>query len=117
MTKKKKASIDNPITSSKQDELGRTHVAKDFAKNITKLDAKEGLVVGILGAWGSGKSSFVNLMREEFASKPKLTIIDFNPWMFSGSQQLVDSFFREISAELRIKDENKFGRIADGLNE
>lgn len=117
MAKKKKASIDNPITSSKQDELGRAQVAKDFAKNIRKLDAREGLVVGVLGAWGSGKSSFVNLMREEFASKPKLTVIDFNPWMFSGSQQLVDSFFREISAELRIKDENKFGKIADGLNE
>lgn len=117
MAKKKRASIDNPITSSKQDELGRTQVAKDFAKNIRKLDAKEGLVVGILGPWGSGKSSFVNLMREEFASKPKLTVIDFNPWMFSGSQQLVDSFFREVSAELRIKDEKKFGKIADNLNE
>lgn len=115
--RKTQPSIDNPITSSKQDELNRMQVARDFAKNIRKLDAKDGLVVGVLGAWGSGKSSFVNLMREQFASKPKLTVIDFNPWMFSGSQQLVDSFFREVSAELRVKDEKKFGKIADGLNE
>lgn len=117
MTKKKKVSIDNPIVSHKQDQLDRSVVATDFARTIRKFDASEGLVVGILGAWGSGKSSFVNLMREQFAAKPSLTVIDFNPWMFSGTEQLVDSFFREISAELRIKDEKKFSKIADGLSE
>lgn len=117
MAKKTKVSIDNPIVSSKQDRLDRAVVAKDFAKTVRKFNTSEGLVVGVMGAWGSGKSSFVNLMREEFKSKPALTIIDFNPWMFSGTEQLVDSFFREISAELRIQDEKKFSKIADGLSE
>ncbi len=116
MTKAKRTTVDNPITSSKEDVLDRSKVAHDFAKNIRILDASEGIVVGILGSWGSGKSSFINLMREQFNQRPKLTVVDFNPWMFSGSQQLVDTFFREISAELRIKDANKFGKIAEGLD-
>ena len=117
MTKKTKVTIDNPIVSHKQDQLGRAVVATEFARTVRKFDVSEGLVVGVLGAWGSGKSSFVNLMREQFTSKPPLTVIDFNPWMFSGTEQLVDSFFREVSAELRIKDEKKFSKIADGLSE
>ena len=67
-------------------------------------------------------------MREEFEGIPKesdptpeesetrqaLTVIDFNPWMFSGSDQLVDFFFAQIGAELKVKNKNKrrFRKIA-----
>ncbi|GAB2513287.1 KAP family P-loop domain protein [Paramicrobacterium agarici] len=72
-------------------------------------------MVGIMGPWGHGKSSFVNLMREQFEKEPKLTVIDFNPWMFSGSNQLVNFFFTEIGAELNVKNKSKFGQTADWL--
>ncbi|CAB4861610.1 unannotated protein [freshwater metagenome] len=117
MTKAKKPPMDNPIRTSKEDVLGRAEVAKDFAKNLRSLDSSEGLVVGVLGPWGSGKSSFVNLMKEQFSSAPALTVVEFNPWMFSGEHQLVDVFFREVASELRLKDKSKFGAIADGLDE
>ena len=116
MTSAKKPPVDNPIQSSKEDVLGRAVVAKDFARSIRDLDASQGIVVGVLGAWGHGKSSFVNLMKEEFASKPEFPVVEFNPWLFSGSQQLTDVFFREIAAELRIKNGTKFEAIADGLD-
>lgn len=117
MSSSEKPPIDNPIKSSSEDVLGRADVAHDFAKSLRKLDLSEGLVVGVLGAWGAGKSSFVNLMREEFAHDPKLAVVDFNPWMFSGAQHLVDVFFKEVASELRLKDETKFGKIAEGLDE
>ena len=104
-----KPPIDAPIKSSADDNLGRAPVAHDFAESIRELDASEGLVVGILGPWGHGKSSFINLMREQFEKEPKLTVVDFNPWMFSGSNQLVNFFFTEIGAELNVKNRNKFG--------
>lgn len=110
-----KPPIDAPITSSADDDLGRAPVAHDFAESIRELDASEGLVVGVLGPWGHGKSSFINLMREQFQEKPKLTVIDFNPWMFSGSNQLVNFFFTEIGAELNVKNKSKFGQAADWL--
>lgn len=108
--------IDHPITTSDQDVLGRAVVARDFARSIRDLDSSRGVVVGVLGAWGHGKSSFVNLMREEFAEAPELAVVEFNPWVFSGDQQLTDIFFREIAAELRLKDQSKFGAIAEGLD-
>ncbi|MGO2933728.1 KAP family P-loop NTPase fold protein [Microbacterium sp.] len=112
-----KPPIDAPITSSDDDDLGRAPVAHDFAVSIRELDASQGLVVGILGPWGHGKSSFINLMREQFETEPALTVIDFNPWMFSGSNQLVNFFFTEIGAELKVRSKSRFGKTADWLTQ
>ena len=129
--------IDAPIRSLAEDDLRRAPVAYAFAQSILELDASQGLVVAVLGPWGHGKSSFINLMREEFEGIPKelespeesdpspeesetrraLTVIDFNPWMFSGSDQLVDFFFTQIGAELKVKNESRLGKIADWLGQ
>lgn len=95
---------DNPIRSEEEDVLGRSRAATAFAKQVLSLDASEGLVVGVLGAWGAGKTSFVNLARKDLAPST-LAILDFNPWMFSGAEQLVGSFFIELSAQLRLRPE------------
>lgn len=108
--------VDNPISTSEQDVLGRATIARDFARSVRELNSSQGVVVGVLGAWGHGKSSFVNLMREQFAAEPELPVVEFNPWVFSGDQQLTDVFFREIAAELRLTDQSKFGIIAERLD-
>ncbi|MBW3641966.1 MAG: KAP family NTPase [Actinobacteria bacterium] len=69
---------DNPIRESADDTLGRSRVAKSFAEQVLLLDASEGLVVGVLGAWGHGKTSFVNLSRGHLAASG-LVVLDFNP--------------------------------------
>lgn len=108
---------DNPISASTEDRLGRAAVAHDFAKQVRGLDASKGLVVAVMGPWGYGKTSFVYLMREQFTDNPSLVVIDFNPWMFSGAQQLTEIFFKEIAAELRVKNESRFNAIANGLDD
>ena len=95
---------DNPIRRPEDDTLGRAKIAQTFARNVLELDSSEGLVVGVLGPWGSGKTSFVNIARAEFIAAG-VSILDFNPWMFSGAQQLVDSFFIELSAQLKMRRE------------
>jgi predicted KAP-like P-loop ATPase len=93
---------DNPIRHSADDALGRAAAAQSFAHQILRLDASEGVVVGVLGPWGSGKTSFVNIARPEF-ERNSVQILEFNPWMFSGAEQLVESFFIELAAQLRIR--------------
>jgi predicted KAP-like P-loop ATPase len=92
---------DNPIQRVEDDMLGRAPVAASFVRQVLAIDPKQGLVVGILGPWGSGKTSFVNLALSEFKSAD-VTVINFNPWMFSGAQQLVEAFFLELGAQLRV---------------
>lgn len=93
---------DNPILTTAEDKLDRTSAAESFARQVLSLDASEGVVVGVLGPWGSGKTSLINLARPAF-EKAAVPVLDFNPWMFSGAEQLVESFFIEVSAQLRIR--------------
>src|ERR1700761_7340068 len=100
---------DNPIDDVSEDLIGRQSAAVVIAEEIRTVDASKGCVIGILGPWGSGKTSLVNLVRNELAKDPAFPVLDFNPWMFSGAEQLVDSFFREMAAQLRLKK----GRLGD----
>ncbi len=91
---------DNPISSSEDDVLNWESTATTFVRHALELDSTHGLVVGVFGSWGSGKTSFINLARPEF-EKAKVPVLDFNPWLFSGTNELVHRFFVELSAKMR----------------
>ena len=103
---------DAPIRSSSQDLLDRKDSAEAFARTILALDATEGAAVGVFGPWGSGKTSFVNLACTHFREE-KITIIEFNPWLFSGTEQLVRQFFFELSTQLRARRLSKIGKALE----
>ena len=87
---------DAPISEVAEDSLGRAWLAATFAQHVLSLDVRGGAVVGVLGKWGTGKTSFVNLACHEF-ERAEVPVLEFNPWMFSGAEQLVQSFFIELS--------------------
>lgn len=93
---------DNPIDGESEDALGRATYVRSFCKNVLQLNASEGLVVGVLGPWGSGKTSFINIARQQF-ERESVLVVDYNPWMFSGTEQLIQSFFSELAAQLKTK--------------
>ena len=93
---------DNPIREPSEDRLGRAPLAASLADQILHADASERLVVGVLGPWGSGKTSFVNLVRHNLTAE-RVSVLNFNPWLFSGSEHLVQTFFSELTAHVRIK--------------
>ena len=88
---------DNPISFSEDDALGWAPIARTFARRTLELNATYGMVVGVFGPWGSGKTSYINLARPEF-KKNKVPVLEFNPWLFSGADQLVGRFFAELSS-------------------
>ena len=97
---------DNPIRDRQDDVLERTAMADALARQALDLDASEGIVVGVFGPWGSGKTSLINLARGTFESEG-VPVLDFNPWLFSGAEQLVERFFAELSASMGMKNELK----------
>ena len=94
------------------DVLERSGRADALARQVLGLDASEGAAVGVFGPWGSGKTSFLNLARKTFENK-HVPVLDFNPWLFSGTEQLVERFFAELSASMGMTDELK--EIGDAL--
>ena len=93
---------DNPIRTRDEEFLGRMNFAHSFAEEALSIDANGGAVIGVLGPWGSGKTSFVILARS-YLEEAGVPVLDFNPWMFSVPEQLVDSFFVELSAQLKLR--------------
>jgi len=99
---------DQPIKSYKEDILGRHPFAQSLANAILGYQAKDSIVIGLFGAWGSGKTSIINLALEhiDIVSKKKNAdkkpiVVKFNPWNYSDQNQLVTQFFRQLSVALR----------------
>lgn len=56
---------DRPILYVYEDNLDRVGLARSIARSISDISQDSSIVIGIAGAWGSGKTSVVNLVREE----------------------------------------------------
>ena len=104
---------DYPIERSEDDLLNRAKLSRSFADQILHSDTRQGLVVGVLGTWGSGKSSFVHLARYHL-NKLGAEVLEFNPWMFSGAEQLVTLFFAELSAQMKDRKDDLIN-VAEAL--
>lgn len=96
-------SSDRPISSKKADLLGRAEFAAHLAKDLLSWNGADSLVVALYGAWGSGKTSVKNMLLESVHRKQSeaLTVIEFNPWQWSGTGSISVSFFRELDIALR----------------
>lgn len=100
---------EKPIISKNEDLLGRKKVASDLAKEIEHYKNKDSLTIGIVGKWGSGKTSFINMVLESFKGNDKYIVIKFNPWNISSRKQLISDFFLQLSNN--IKKENESNKI------
>ncbi|MGH9446598.1 MAG: P-loop NTPase fold protein, partial [Terriglobia bacterium] len=64
---------------------------------ILALPSSEGLVIGLYGAWGAGKTTTLNYVAHFLRKGPAE---NFDPWWFSGREDLVRAFFQQLRAEL-----------------
>jgi predicted KAP-like P-loop ATPase len=99
-------SADKPMVDPKDDRLGYSPFAKHLAESIYKMSPPEGLVVAIYGPWGSGKTTLLNFVVHYLQQKPRNEqpiIVYFNPWWFSGHEDLTRRFFDQLIATLRSR--------------
>jgi len=95
---------DRPITALDEDYLGFAQPAAHIAESIVSLSSPEGFVLGLEGEWGSGKSSFVNLIIEALKARPETPeIVRFSPWLISTRAALLSELFQTVAiAALKI---------------
>jgi KAP family P-loop domain len=62
---------DRALSSGDEDKLGFREVAKQIATSLVDRASEDGLVIGVEGAWGSGKSSRLFLIGEELGKLPE----------------------------------------------
>ena len=109
---------DTPIFSI-DDVLGRKEIAYSAMDSLIDIETTKGcFTFGICAPWGSGKSSFLNMMKDRISSINKdvsnrelknkykrIITIDFNPWLYSVKIDLVTAFFDELSKSLERYDQ------------
>lgn len=122
-------STDKPITSEKEDVLGRRDFSKRLGRLIYNYQGEDGLVLGLYGEWGSGKTSVINMVeeainglaekaREEVRKKAEEgkvqspsegdrkedenepLIIRFSPWHYSDNDNLISLFFQSLKNKI-----------------
>jgi hypothetical protein len=87
---------DQAVGTEREDEFQRYPFARQIATTIRSRQHTASLVLGLYGKWGSGKSSVLNFIVTELADSNVLTMV-FNPWLFSGEEQLLLGFFTQLS--------------------
>jgi predicted KAP-like P-loop ATPase len=100
-------SPDKPLNNPKGDQLDYFPFARTLADSILKMTPPEGLVISIHGPWGSGKSTVLNFITYHFNQFPqneRPIVVRFNPWWFTGQEDLTRRFFNQLSAILEQRN-------------
>ena len=86
---------DQPKDKKEQDALGFSDSAESVAKSIFSGKYSNGFVIGIEGEWGSGKTTYINFIREYLEkTHPEFKIIEFKPWLHSNQENLIAAYFK-----------------------
>ncbi|MBV1707672.1 MAG: KAP family NTPase [Hyphomicrobiales bacterium] len=136
---------DRPISRPDDDLFGLASFADALATSLLGMNLKDGLAISVEGPWGSGKSSAIALalrtiklrvLKElgkgaddleklsdqeldeawyKCAKMRKTHIVRFNPWNFSGQENLVRAFFNELAAQIGADGSDRLKAAMDGL--
>lgn len=134
---------DRPISHPSDDVFGLSSFAEALATSLLQMNPRDGLVISVEGPWGAGKSSAIALalrsikiqlleaqgdqrtelellsdtqldVRWALVAKSQTThIVRFNPWNFSGQENLVRAFFRELAQQIEAGSN---GKVRQGLS-
>lgn len=95
--------VDEPITSSEDDLLGRKIYAQEAAKKLLATNTeKNAFTFGVIAPWGNGKTSFLYMLKEHIDNNwaGDVVTISFHPWKYGKSSNLTYLFFEELSKSL-----------------
>ncbi|WP_164011889.1 KAP family P-loop NTPase fold protein [Pyxidicoccus trucidator] len=117
---KEKISSDRPGQTLEEDryELRDSFIPR-LARIAVEWPTQDGLVVGLFGPWGIGKTTVLNMLRDHvrrhMQGRPNVRFVAFNPWFYEDAGALVMAFFATIAAEIAVDQEKPWARAASAL--
>lgn len=102
--KPKQVSINVGFTVDEEQEDRLPENVKKYGETIvdqlmaTIKNNKNSIALGITGEWGSGKTTFLNLLKKNL--KDRTEIVNFNPWMCQTPEQVTRDFFSSLRHQL-----------------
>ncbi|HQO70658.1 MAG TPA: P-loop NTPase fold protein, partial [Clostridia bacterium] len=103
---------DKPVEKLTEDSFGiRTYIS-GLCQFIVSCDTP--MTISIQGDWGSGKTSMMNMIKQEVEAK--VYPIWFNTWQYSQfnmGNDLCISFLENLITKLHSKAENRTSKILE----
>lgn len=90
-----------------------------YPQAMYEYNGKDGLVIGLFGKWGTGKTSVINMAVNEITelaknNENKPIIMKFAPWNYSDKDNLISMFFQSLKNKINVQDneelKNKVGK-------
>ena len=95
---------DEEIGDEKDDLLASEGQAKSFADTVLASGAHPGLVFGVDGPWGVGKTSFINLAQRYWeGAADQVIVCRFEPLRYASEPDLADRLIRDLTAAIQSK--------------
>ncbi|RZJ99718.1 MAG: hypothetical protein EOO43_26000, partial [Flavobacterium sp.] len=91
---------DTSLGKDKPDKLGYEPYVKNIIKRIDSSYPETAIAIGINGKWGSGKTSFFDLMRRSMLDDAVITV-NFDPWNSLSPNAIIKDFFNTIQVAMR----------------
>lgn len=108
---------DNPKTIGEKDLLGYSKVVDELHKILISQESEKSITIGLVGPWGNGKSTVIQMLVDRFSPKETLEekaskvfkrdivdeylLIHFLPYLNHQEDDLISEFFRELSSKLK----------------
>lgn len=106
---------DDPIEDDSEDKLNYSPIVEKTTNILINENHEKSLTIGLVGPWGNGKSSVLNLINRKLIESKKndLIIVNFQPYLNHKEDDIINEFFISLSNELSKYN----GKLSDILNE
>ena len=88
---------DKPIDNKNKDWFNRNKFSSRISQTIINIKRDEGLVIGLYGVWGEGKTSVLNMIQNDLEEKDDIFVVKFNPWIFKDEDSQILNFLKKTS--------------------
>lgn len=99
---------DSPISTEEEDLYNVSQFARSLATGIIGLELPDGAAIAINGPWGSGKSSIINLVKENIkrAGDEKTVVTEFKCWWPTDEEYMLLTFLSHLKVMLKKNSRN-----------
>ena len=91
---------DIPLQDDSKDLFGYKKFTDRLADCIKHFSSDDGLVVALNGEWGSGKTSVINIVKNQLQEEENIQVISYSYWWYEGKKEVITAFLSALSTAI-----------------